>query len=147
MAINEALRGIRAGHGGPFGSVIVKNGAVVGAGHNSVFLECDPTAHGEIMAVRDACRTLGTFDLSGCTVYTNSEPCPMCRAALCWAKADRVVYSSTVREAGEIAGFKDPDMYESLRGGGDLIPSVRIKTEGYLEPFEEYRKMKGPVYG
>jgi len=85
IAIDEARRGIRAGDGGPFGSVIVKNGVVIGKGHNEVVKQKDPTCHGEVMAIRDACTKLGTFDLSGSVLYTTAQPCPMCRGAILWA--------------------------------------------------------------
>ena len=88
-AIEEAYKGIRAGDGGPFGAVIVKDGRIVGRGHNSVIRDQDATMHGEIAAIRDASRTLGTFDLSGCTLYSTAEPCPMCLCASMWADIDR----------------------------------------------------------
>ena len=78
IAVEEALNGIRAGHGGPFGCVIVKDGQIVGRGHNEVVRQKDPTCHGEMMAIHDACQKLGTFDLTGCELYTTAEPCPMC---------------------------------------------------------------------
>lgn len=84
-AIKEARLGINSGHGGPFGAVIVRDGEIVGRGHNKVVLNNDPTCHGEIDAIRNACQKLNTFDLSGCELYTTSYPCPMCMSALLWA--------------------------------------------------------------
>ena len=90
IAVDEARTGINAGHGGPFGCVIVRNGEIVGQGHNEVVKRKDPTCHGEVMAIRNACKTLGTYDLSGCELYTTAEPCPMCRGAILWANISRV---------------------------------------------------------
>ena len=146
MAVKEAMDGIRAGHGGPFGCVIVKDGKVIDLGHNRVLADHDPTAHGEITAIRNACRVLRTVDLSGCTLYTSSEPCPMCKAAICWAKVGRVVYAATMREANDVLGFKDLRMSEAIRRGEDLTPSENIHVDGYLEPFIEYKRMQGTIY-
>ncbi len=147
MAVNEALVGIRAGHGGPFGCVIAKDGEPIESEHNRVLIDIDPTAHGEVTAIRKACRALGTIDLSGCTLYTSSEPCPMCKAAISWAKIGRVVYAATMQEANDVLGFKDLRMSETIRKGEELTPSEHIRVEGYIEPFEEYRKMMGKIYG
>ena len=93
--------------GGPFGAVVVCDGQVVGRGHNRVTEQLDPTAHAEIIAIREACRTFGRFDLSGCELYTSCEPCPMCLAAIYWARLDRVFYACTRHDAAEI-GFRRP---------------------------------------
>ena len=146
MAIDEAFQGIRAGHGGPFGCVIVKDGEVIDSGHNRVLVDSDPTAHGEITAIRNACRTLGTIDLSGCTLYTSSEPCPMCKAAICWAKVGRVVFAATMTEANDVLGFKDLRMSDAISRGEDLTPSEHVHVDGYLGPFLEYRDMQGTIY-
>ena len=92
IAISEARKGISAGHGGPFGCVIVKDGKIVGKGHNEVVKRNDPTCHGEVMAIRDACKNIGSFDLSGCDLYTTAEPCPMCAGAIMWANIKKVWY-------------------------------------------------------
>ena len=147
MAVNEALEGIRSGHGGPFGCVIARDGEVIDRGHNRVLVDNDPTAHGEISAIRNACRTLGTIDLSGCTLYTSSEPCPMCKAAISWAKVGKVVFAATMNEANDILGFKDKRMSDAIRRGEDLTPSEHRHVPCYLEPFEEYRDMQGHIYG
>ncbi len=146
MAIDEALLGIRSGHGGPFGCVIAKDGEVVALGHNRVLADNDPTAHGEVSAIRRACGILGTIDLSGCTLYTNSEPCPMCKAAISWAKVGKVVYAVTMRDANDVLGFKDLRMSEAMAKREDLTPSKRIPMERGLEPFEEYRDSRGHIY-
>jgi len=146
MAIEEALIGIRAGHGGPFGCVITRDGEVVGKGHNRVLIDTDPTAHGEVMAIRSACAALGTIDLSDCTLYTSSEPCPMCKAAISWAGLGRVVYAASVREANDVLGFKDQKMAEAFRKGEDLMAIEHLHVEGYLEPFLEYKGIQGRIY-
>ena len=146
MAIDEALVGIRSGHGGPFGCVIAKDDKVIDSGHNRVLIDNDPTAHGEITAIRNACRTLNTIDLSDCILYTSSEPCPMCKAAICWAKIGKVVYAATMKEANDVLGFKDQRMSDAISRGEDLTPSERIDIEGHLEPFLEYRNMQGKIY-
>ncbi len=99
--------------GGPFGAVIVRDGEVVSASSNSVTLACDPTAHAEVSAIREACRKLGTFSLRGCTIYTSCEPCPMCLGAIYWAGIDRIWYANTRSDAAEI-GFADDFIYAEL---------------------------------
>lgn len=110
-AIEEAEHGIHAGDGGPFGCVIVKDGEIVGKGHNEVVKRKDPTCHGEIMAIHEASRTLDSFDLSGCELYTTGEPCPMCMGAILWANIDRVYYGCNIADTEEI-GFRDKVFYE-----------------------------------
>ena len=105
-AIKEAKEGINNGHGGPFGSVIVKDGRIIGRGHNMVLINHDSTAHGEITAIRNTEKDLGTHDLSGCEIYTTGEPCPMCLAACLWANIDKVYYGCTI-EDNAIIVFRD----------------------------------------
>ena len=111
MAIEEAKKGILQGHGGPFGCVIVKNDEIVGKGHNEVLKNNDPTCHGEIMAIHEACKTLNTFDLTGCEVYTTGEPCPMCLAAILWANIEKVYYGCNIFDTEKI-GFRDNKFYK-----------------------------------
>lgn len=111
MAIEEAREGIRNGHGGPFGAVITKDGKVIAKGHNHVVVNNDPTCHGEIDAIRKACKELGTFDLSGCELYTTHYPCPMCACAIQWANIKKIYYGCTVEDTANI-GFRDKDFYE-----------------------------------
>ena len=113
MAIALARKGVEEGKGGPFGCVIVKDGEVIGKGCNGVTSTNDPTAHAEVMAIRDACRHLGDYQLTGCDVYTSCEPCPMCLGALYWARPDRVVYAASRFEAAE-AGFDDAFIYTEI---------------------------------
>ena len=110
-AIKEAYIGINNLEGGPFGAVVVKDGVVIGRGHNQVVRKNDPTCHGEMMAIRDACKRLGTFDLSGAVIYTTGEPCPMCRGAILWANIDHVYYGCNIYDTEEI-GFRDNKFYQ-----------------------------------
>lgn len=135
IAIEEAQKGIRAGHGGPFGCVIVKDGRIIGRGHNEVILRNDPTCHGEVMAIRDACGKLGTFDLSGCELYTTAEPCPMCAGAIKWANIAKVYYGCNIADTDSI-GFRDKVFYESEENS-----SEELDRDACLELFEEYRGM------
>src|SRR5690606_11879616 len=112
-AIALARAGMERGDGGPFGCVIVKDGRVVGRGNNRVTSSNDPTAHAEVVAIRAACKALGSFQLEGCTVYTSCEPCPMCLGALYWARPARNVFAATRADAAD-AGFDDSLIYEEI---------------------------------
>ena len=146
MAVQEALDGIRAGDGGPFGCVIAKDGKVIAKGHNRVLVDKDPTAHGEVVVIRKVCDALGTIDLSDCTLYTSAEPCPMCRAAICWAKIGKVFYAASMRDVDELLGFKDLTMAESLVRGEDIVASEQMDVDGKLLPLQEYKSMRGIIY-
>lgn len=137
IALEEAQAGIRAGHGGPFGCAIVRDGEVVGKGHNEVVLQHDPTCHGEMTAIRDAYRNLGTFDLSGCELYTTAQPCPMCLGAIRWANIARVYYGCNVSDTAEI-GFRDEVFFAE-----EWRCSEELDREECLEVFREYREMRG----
>lgn len=112
-AVSLGREGMEQNDGGPFGAVVVQDGAIVGRGHNQVIAKLDPTAHAEVMAIRAACQSLGRFDLRGCELYTSCEPCPMCLAAIYWARLDRIYYACTQHDAAEI-GFDDAFLYEQL---------------------------------
>lgn len=127
-AVGLAKKGVEQGAGGPFGCVIVKDGVVIGKGHNQVTSTNDPTAHAEIVAIRDACANLGAWQLTGCDVYTSCEPCPMCLGAIYWARPRRVVYACTRNEAAD-AGFDDAVIYEEIN-----IPTNKRKI-----PFDHQR--------
>ncbi len=114
VAIEEATKGIRNGEGGPFGSVIVKDGKIVGKGHNQVVLNNDATCHGEMQAIRDASKNLGTFDLSGCEIYTTGEPCPMCLGAILWSNISKVYYGCNIIDTEDI-GFRDNKFYNMTK--------------------------------
>ena len=113
VAIEEANAGVRANHGGPFGCVIVRRGEIVARGHNRVTSTNDPTAHAEVSAIREACRSLGRFQLEDCELYTSCEPCPMCLAAIYWARIPKVYYGNTRTDAAAI-GFSDDVIYQQI---------------------------------
>jgi tRNA(Arg) A34 adenosine deaminase TadA len=123
--------------GGPFGAVIVKDGKVVGKGSNCVLENNDPTAHAEIMAIREASQTLNTYDLSGCELYTSCYPCPMCLSAIIWANIKKVYYGNTKEDAANI-GFRDDMIYEYIKNGGDLLDLENMDREETIKTFEEF---------
>ena len=135
LAVEEAEKGIASNEGGPFGCVIVKNGEVVGKGHNQVVKNNDPTCHGEMMAIRDACRKTGNFDLSGCELYTTGEPCPMCFGAILWANISKVFYGCNINDTEKI-GFRDRRFYED----SEKIKAELFEENGREECLELYRK-------
>ena len=112
-AIELAQRGVDTNAGGPFGCIVVKDGQIIGEGSNSVTSTNDPTAHAEIVAIRNACRALGAFQLEGCHIYTSCEPCPMCLGAIYWARPARIFYAGTREDAAK-AGFDDQFIYEEI---------------------------------
>lgn len=136
-AIRLATENVSLRNGGPFGAVVVKNGEVVGRGYNQVTANNDPTAHAEVMAIRDACQTLQTFQLDGCVVYTSCEPCPMCLGAIYWARPDKLYYGCTKDDAAAIA-FDDAFIYEELnvRLHERKIPMLPLSREAALKAFE-----------
>ena len=143
-AVNEAYEGIKLGHGGPFGSVVVKDGKIVGRGHNRVLINHDPTCHGEIMAIRDACKNLGTHDLSGCRLYTTAAPCPMCKGAILWANVEKVFYGCTISDTDKI-GFRDEKFYDSWNAAGDNFGD-ELGRDKCLELFSDYSKTNHEIY-
>lgn len=136
IAIEEARSGIRSGHGGPFGCVIVKNQAVIGRGHNEVVRNNDPTCHGEMMAIRDACRNIGSFDLSGCDLYTTAEPCPMCLGAIRWANIRKCYYGCTISDTARI-GFRDQEFYANPADQAE-----ELDRSDCMEVFREYQRIE-----
>ena len=140
LALNEAKEGISKGHGGPFGAVIVKDGEIIAQGHNHVVANNDPTCHGEIDAIRKACTKLGTFDLSGCELYTTHYPCPMCACAIQWANIKTVYYGCTVEDTAEI-GFRDKEFYEE-----EKIAYHQIERDACIELSNEYMNIDHTMY-
>lgn len=126
-AIDLSLRNVAEG-GGPFGAVIARDGEVIATGVNRVTSDCDPTAHAEVSAIRAAAKVLGTFDLSGCEIYTSCEPCPMCLGAIYWAHLDRMYYGNNQHDAAKI-GFDDAFIYRELELP---IAERRLKAEALL---------------
>lgn len=112
-AIDLSINGMTNNEGGPFGAVVVKNGEIVGRGNNKVTSSNDPTAHAEVIAIRDACKNLNTFQLDGCVIYTSCEPCPMCLGAIYWARPDKVFFACTKVDAAN-AGFDDEFIYREI---------------------------------
>ena len=145
-AINEAKTGIANGHGGPFGAVIVKNGEIIASGHNCVLKNNDSTCHGEIDAIRKAEQKLGTYDLSGCELYTTGEPCPMCLAAILWANIDKVYYGCTIEDNAKI-GFRDAKFDEMLGGRKNLNNLLEQHDRDLcLSLFNEYNSSNKTIY-
>lgn len=145
-ALNEAYEGIQAGHGGPFGSVVVKDNKIIGRGHNRVLINNDPTCHGEIDAIRDACRNIGKYDLSGCELYTTGEPCPMCLYACLWARIDKVYYGCSIEDNSKI-GFMDEELDSLGSARKELKDYLNcIDREACLKLFDEYNEMEHTLY-
>ncbi|MBP1638863.1 MAG: guanine deaminase [Bacteroidetes bacterium] len=138
LAIRLSLESVERG-GGPFGAVVVKNGEVVATGSNSVTQHNDPTAHAEIIAIREAARKLNTYDLSGCIIYSSCEPCPMCLGAIYWAHFDKLFYANTKTDAQNI-GFDDSFIYEELKLNPAMrnLPISSILREEALVAFEAW---------
>jgi tRNA(Arg) A34 adenosine deaminase TadA len=146
LAIAEALRGATRGEGGPFGALVVRDGAIVAAACNQVTSQNDPTAHAEVQAIRAACRALGTFQLDGCDVYASCEPCPMCLGALYWARP-RAVYYAATRDDAAAAGFDDAGIYCELAA---LPQDRRLRVERHVlaeagHPFDAWRAFAGKI--
>lgn len=132
--------------GGPFGACIVKDGKIIGKGSNHVLANNDPTAHAEVMAIRDACKNIGSYDLTGCTLYTSCYPCPMCLSAIIWSNIKEVYYACTKEDAGNI-GFRDDVIYEYLKGKNkDLITLKHIDRNECIEAFERYKNENKTIY-
>ena len=144
-AIALALENVRSG-GGPFGALIVKDGKVLSEAANRVTLTNDPTAHAEIVAIREACKKLGNFHLTDCELYSSCEPCPMCLGAIYWARPDRVYFGNTAADASN-AGFDDSFIYrEILRAHSERkIPMLPLMREEALEAFRAWEKQANKV--
>lgn len=129
-AIELSIHNVRSGWGGPFAAVVVKDGIIIAEGTNCVTSVNDPTAHAEVVAIRQACRALGSFQLTGCEIYTTCEPCPMCLGAIYWARPDRVFFASTAQDAAAI-GFDDSLIYEEIARprAARRIPLIQMMRE------------------
>ena len=144
-AIKEAIRGFTLGHGGPFGSVVVRQNAsgekeIIARGHNMVIADKNPLRHGEMVAMENATKALKTFDLSGCDLYTTGEPCPMCLAAMMWANINNIFYGCTI-EDNEKIGFRDQKFDKALKIDRNKIPNLyQIDRDMCLILFDEYNK-------
>ncbi len=146
QAIALATDNVTSGQGGPFGAVIVRDGKVIATGANYVTSTIDPTAHAEIVAIRNACKALDTFSLEGCSIYTSCEPCPMCLAAIYWARMESIFYSGTAADAAA-AGFDDAFLYEELKlpMKERSIPSLPLLDERGRESFDAWRSSSARV--
>lgn len=146
QAIELATENVTSGRGGPFGAVIVRDGRVIATGVNQVTATNDPTAHAEVTAIRNACRELGDFSLRGCVMYTSCEPCPMCLAAIYWARMDAIFYSGTAQDAAA-AGFDDAFLYREMKMPitERRIPEKRLLAERGNESFDAWRHFAGRV--
>lgn len=139
-AIALAAKGMDANQGGPFGCVIVKDGKIIAEGFNRVTSTNDPTAHAEVVAIRQACEKLDSFQLTGCTIYTSCEPCPMCLGAIYWARPKAVYFSSTRQDAAAI-GFDDQFIYDELNQHLEKrkIPFFKINVKSAVELFQAWQ--------
>ena len=140
MAIELATANVLAGAGGPFGAVVVRDGAAIATGANCVTSTNDPTAHAEVTAIRNACQALGTFELRGCAIYSSCEPCPMCLTAILWARCEALYFASTAADAAA-AGFDDSHFYEQVRLPFHRreLPTWNILREDGTTSFEAWR--------
>lgn len=145
-AIELARIGMNSGAGGPFGAVVVKDGEILGEGHNRVLATNDPTAHGEIVAIREACGRLGSFSLEGCEVYTTGEPCPMCLGAIHWARMGRIYYGFSIVDAATV-GFDDREFYRqfALPPEERQVPALALAAEEARLLLGEYMALPGRV--
>ena len=139
-AIALSQQGINNNHGGPFGCVIVKDDTIVGRGNNKVTSTNDPTAHAEVVAIRDACKNLDTFQLEGCEVYTSCEPCPMCLGAIYWARPRVIYYANNRQDAADI-GFDDSMIYDEMAAdiGSRKIPILSLGRKEALKVFNAWK--------
>lgn len=142
-AIKEAYLGINNKHGGPFGTVIVKDGKIIGRGHNRVLVDHDPTCHGEVAAIRDACKNISSHDLSGCDLYTTAAPCPMCKGAILWANISKVYYGCTIEDTDKI-GFRDQVFYDNWNKEDDYMSE--LDRANCLKLFDDYANSENERY-
>ena len=145
-AIRLSAERMREGRGGPFGAIIVKNGEIIAEGWNRVTSANDPTAHAEVTAIRRACRALGAFSLRGCEIYSSCEPCPMCLAAIYWARLDRIYFANT-REHAAAIGFDDAHIYGEISKPIEdrIIPTIEMRLPEAEAIFSEWAAMPDKV--
>ncbi|MCB9234360.1 MAG: nucleoside deaminase [Bacteroidia bacterium] len=141
-AVALSRKCLEDGTGGPFGAVVVKDGKVIARGSNRVTIDHDPTAHAEVVAIRNACRELGSFQLDGCTIYTSCEPCPMCLGAIYWARPEKVYYANSREDAAKI-GFDDQLIYDEIAIPFDQrkIPMLHLHSPEALQVFEAWSNL------
>lgn len=144
IAKEQANKNLKTNDGGPFGACIVKNGEIVGRGRNQVLKNNDPTAHAEVMAIRDSCKNLNTYDLSDCELFTSCYPCPMCLSAIIWANIKTVYYGNTKTDAAEI-GFRDDFIYDFIKNlienkeNSKVLKLINIDRDETIKEFIEFK--------
>jgi guanine deaminase len=145
-AIQLAVENVRSGQGGPFGAVVAKDGDIIAEGANRVTLTNDPTAHAEVLAIREACRKLGMFELKGCELYTSCEPCPMCLGAIYWTRLSQVYFGCLAADASH-AGFDDSFIYREIAEphSGREIPMVQMMHEEALATFHTWQEKSDKI--
>jgi tRNA(Arg) A34 adenosine deaminase TadA len=145
-AIQLSLENVLSGHGGPFGAVVVKDDTIIAEGANQVTSTNDPTAHAEVVAIREACTVLGVFDLEGCEIYTSCEPCPMCLGAIYWARLSRVYFGNADRDASKI-GFDDSLIYHEIAQPHSQrkIPMIQMMREEALSAFRAWENKSNKI--
>lgn len=140
-ALKEGRKAIEKNEGGPFGAVIVKDGKIIAKGHNRVLSTNDPTCHGEIDAIRKACKKLNTYDLKGCILYTTGEPCPMCACACLWANIEKVYYGCSISDTEDI-GFRDNGFYKFFEQDKRKNYFIQTEKEKCLTLYNDYKNKK-----
>ncbi len=145
-AIELSIENVRSGRGGPFGAVVVRGGKIIAEGVNCVTAVNDPTAHAEVVAIREACEKLGVFELKDCEMYTSCEPCPMCLGAIYWARPARVYFGSTAADASN-AGFDDSFIYNEIPQphAQRKIPMIQMMRDEALEAFRAWQRQPNKV--
>lgn len=147
-AIKESALNLKSGDGGPFGAVIVKDGKIIARGHNEVLKNNDPTCHGEMQVIRAACKELGTYDLTGCELYTSAQPCPMCLGAIIWSNIKTVYYGNRAKDA-EAIGFRDAPIYRYIEDkcqDKTFLDMTELGRDEAIKVFEAYHKEQKTIY-
>lgn len=145
VANDLAKENLTTNNGGPFGACVVKDGKIIGKGSNQVIKSNDPTMHAEIVAIREACNTLNTYDLSGCEIYTTCFPCPMCLSAIIWSNIKKVYYGNNKEDAADI-GFRDDYIYEYIKNMNNSILDLnQMDREETIKVFNEYKNKTDKV--
>ena len=147
VAIDLSSENFEKNFGGPFGACIVKDGIIIGKGFNHVIENMDPTAHAEVMAIRDACQNIKSYDLSGCVLYTSCYPCPMCLSAIIWSNIKMVYYGNTKEDAADI-GFRDDFIYDFIKNNmnnEEVLDLKQMNREEAIEVFNKYKENKDKI--
>ena len=145
VANDLALDNLKTNYGGPFGACVVKDGKIIGRGSNHVLCNNDPTAHAEIMAIRDACQNINSYDLSGCEIYTSCYPCPMCLSAIIWSNIKKVYYGNTKEDAANI-GFRDDFIYDYIKNmSSNILDLETMDREETIKVFKEFEEKNDKI--